>query len=269
MKRFTQKRMAITGAGGGLGREIALIFARQGWKIAVTDILPTSAEETLELVKKAGGDGMALACDVTQYEELTKLAEILEKEWGGVDIMVNNAGVAVGGNMEEQPIEDWRWILDINLMGVVHGCKAFIPQLRRQQNAHIINVASAAGLCSTPSMSSYNTSKAAVVGLSETLKSELRQYNIGVTVVCPTFFTTNLVDNSRLHGNHEKQEYADLSANSSLTAEKVAERVYKAVRKNKLYCVPMLDGRIFWRMKRYIPGLYFRLLATQARPNKD
>ncbi|MBT7711301.1 MAG: SDR family oxidoreductase [Deltaproteobacteria bacterium] len=269
MKRFTQKRMVITGAGSGLGRELALLFAGQGWKIAVTDIELETAEETLALVKKTGGDGMAVSCDVTQYEELTNLAAVVKKEWGGVDIMVNNAGVAVGGNMEEQPIEDWQWILNINLMGVIHGCKAFIPLLRQQKNSHIINIASAAGLCSTPSMSSYNTSKAGVVGLSETLKSELKQYNIGVTVVCPTFFTTNLVENSKLYGNHEKQEYADLSSDEKLSAEDVARRTYKAVRKNKLYCVPMLIGRIAWRLKRYLPGLYFLIMATQARPNKN
>jgi NAD(P)-dependent dehydrogenase (short-subunit alcohol dehydrogenase family) len=194
MKKFPKKRIVITGAGSGLGRAIAMEFAAQGWNICVSDINMDRANETLAMIKKNGGDGYAAFCDVTKPEQVDELAENLVKQWGGVDIVVNNAGVAAAGYMEKIPLETWEWILNINLKSVIYGCRTFIPILAKQGGGHIVNVASNAGIASLPEMSCYNVTKAGVISLSETLRAELKPKNIGVSVVAPTFFKTNLMD---------------------------------------------------------------------------
>src|SRR5690606_19558900 len=132
-------------------------------------------------------------CDVRDYSQLIALAQACETKLGGIDVVVNNAGVASGGFFEELSLEDWEWQISINLMGVVKGCKAFLPLLQRSQGK-IINVASMAALMQAPAMSNYNVAKAGVVALSESLLVELRGQEVGVHVLCPSFFQTNLMD---------------------------------------------------------------------------
>jgi len=268
MKRFPKKRIAITGAGSGFGRALALEFAGHGWNVASNDIDLAAAEETLDLVKKAGGDGLALKCDVTKIDEFENLAAQLEKEWKGVDIFVNNAGVAAGGFIEDHSLEDWDWLLSINLMGMVYGCKVFTPVLEKQEQGHIINVASAAGLVSAAEMSIYNVSKGAVVSLSETLRTELSPRGIGVTVVCPGFFKTNLL--STMRSTHDRGEKMGQSAMdlSETTAADVAKKTYTDVRKNKMYSIAMRDMRNFWRIKRFFPETYFKLMSKMYQSGR-
>ncbi|MCP4752417.1 MAG: SDR family oxidoreductase [Proteobacteria bacterium] len=265
MKKFPKKRIAITGAGSGIGRALALEFAGHGWRVASNDIDLAAAEETMELVRKAGGDGLAVKCDVTRIDELESLAALLDKEWDGVDIFVNNAGVASGGFMEDHPLEDWEWVLNVNLMGMVHGCKVFTPVLQRQGRGHLVNVASAAGLVSLAEMSIYNVSKAAVVSLSETLRSELAPRNIGVTVLCPSFFKTNLLGAMRT--THERQLKMAQKAMelSTTTAEDVARQLYKDVLKDKMYSIAMKEIRSLWRIKRFFPERYFKMMSKNYR----
>jgi len=132
MKRFPQKRVFITGAGSGFGRALALEFAAKGWRIGVSDIDESRAKETLGLVEQAGGSGMVILCDVTRLEDLEKAAQTLEQAWGGVDVVVNNAGVAGAGYIEKIPQTQWDWILDLNLKSVIYGCRVFVPMLEKQ-----------------------------------------------------------------------------------------------------------------------------------------
>jgi NAD(P)-dependent dehydrogenase (short-subunit alcohol dehydrogenase family) len=180
------KRMMITGAGSGLGREIALRWAREGWQLALADVNEVGLRETLELVRAAGGDGFVQRCDVRDYSQLTALAQACDQRLGGCDVIVNNAGVASGGFFSELSLEDWDWQIAINLMGVVKGCKAFLPLLERSQG-RIINIASMAALMQGPGMSNYNVAKAGVLALSESLLVELRQVGVarGLPVVLP------------------------------------------------------------------------------------
>jgi len=165
--RFETKTVVITGAGSGLGRGLALDFAKMGWRVAVSDINPVSANETTHLVDNAGGRGMAVKCDVTKPEEVQALADTVLSEWCSVDILINNAGVPVTGFMEDVTLEDWRFEIDIMLMSVVYGCRTFIPILKKQgRRGHIVNVASAAGVVSLPAMSPYNVTKTGVISLS-------------------------------------------------------------------------------------------------------
>ena len=259
MKRFPKKRIIITGAGSGLGRAISLEFAQMAWKIIVADVNMERAEETVTLINSAGGEGIAINCDVSRPEDLENAAELLEKEWGGVDIVVNNAGIAAGGYMEKIPLEEWDRIIGINFKGIIHGCRTFIPVLEKQGGGYIVNVASNAGIASLPEMSSYNATKAAAISLSETLKIELVKKNIGVTVVAPTFFKTNLMDSFTSPDERQRIMANAFFDKSTCSAEDVARLTVKAITRNKTYVVTPLDGNLTWYFKRLFPELYFKL----------
>lgn len=261
MKRFPQKRVVITGAGSGFGRALALVFAEKGWRIGVSDINEERAGETVGLVNNAGGTGEKYICDVTDPEQIDAMAGHYVNKWGGVDVVVNNAGVAGAGFMEETPLDLWRWMIDVDLMSVIYGCRTFIPILAEQGFGHLVNMASCAGIASFPEMSCYNVPKAGVISLSETLRVELAPKNIGVTVVAPSFFKTNLMD--QFKSPHARQ--ADMASaffeKSKVTAEDVARHAYNCAQKNKFYAVCQTDGRAIRLMKRLFPETYLRVSA--------
>ena len=212
-----QNRMMITGAGSGLGRVIAMRWARDGWRLALADVNEAGLAESLKLVREAGGDGFTQRCDVRDYSQLTALAQSCEEKFGGIDVIVNNAGVASGGFFGELSLEDWDWQIAINLMGVVKGCKAFLPLLERSKGK-IVNIASMAALMQGPAMSNYNVAKAGVVALSESLLVELALVEVGVHVVCPSFFQTNLLDSFRGPSPEMKHQVGKLLESSPISA---------------------------------------------------
>lgn len=261
MKRFPKKRVVITGAGSGLGRAISIQFARLGWHVCISDIDLQRARQTERQVADNGGKPLVIGCDVTKPEQLETLAEALEKQWGGVDIVVNNAGVASAGYMEKIRLETWDWIITLNLKSVIYGCRAFIPLLEKQGGGYIVNTASNAGIASLPEMSCYNVTKAGVISLSESLKVELTPKNIGVSVVAPTFFKTNLMDQF-ISPDPRQRQMADAFFNkSSVTAEDVARHVMRAIRRNRLYVITQWDGKLAWFSKRMTPEIYFKVLG--------
>jgi NAD(P)-dependent dehydrogenase (short-subunit alcohol dehydrogenase family) len=261
MKKFPNKRVVITGAGSGLGRSLALEFAKLGWKILVADIHMERANESVKLIEQAGGNGLEVQCDVTQWDQVKNLADTAVSNWGGADIIVNNAGVPAVGFVQDIPLEDWRWIMDINLMGVIHGCKAFIPLFKKQGGGHIVNTASAAGFCSLAEMGPYNVTKAGVISLSETLKMELAYQNIGITVVCPTFFKTNLMDQFRCTDKRQVEMANGFFRLSLGTAEGVSRHIIRCIRRNRLYTVTQPDAKMYWFLKRHTPNFYFKMLS--------
>jgi len=256
-----KKRIVITGGGSGLGRALALVYARKGWRVCVADMDARTVEETGRLIANVGGDGLIRACDVTSPGALEELAGAVKERWGGVDILVNNAGVAAAGTLAAISEERWEWIMDVNLKAVIEGCRRFAPLMEAQGSGHIVNIASSAGIVSLPEMSSYNVTKAAVISLSETLFAELAPKGIGVTVAAPTFFKTNLME--RFHSTDEQQRKVaeGLFAKSKYTADYVARQIEKAVRKKKLYVIPQWDGKILWWLKRLSPELFHRGMA--------
>jgi NAD(P)-dependent dehydrogenase (short-subunit alcohol dehydrogenase family) len=262
MKRLKGKRAAITGAGSGLGRALSLELAKQGWRILVTDIQEKRAQETLHLVTQAGGTGDALYCDVTAKNQVAAMADKMFCEWGGVDLLINNAGVSMAGFVGKSPLENWQWIVDIDLLGVIYGCHFFIPHMKKMGAGHIVNIASNAGIASLPEMAAYNVTKAGVISLSETLRSELAPYNIGVTAVCPSFFTSNLLENFR-YDTEEQYRIAEKLFNwwFSMDSHVVARRVLRAVQKNKLYVLPQIDAKFVWYAKRFFPSAYFAVIS--------
>lgn len=258
-----QNRMMITGAGSGLGREIALRWAREGWQLALGDISPDGLEETLALVREAGGDGFTQRCDVRDYSQLTAFAQACEARLGGIDVVVNNAGVASGGFFRDLSLEDWDWQLSINLMGVVKGCKAFLPLLERSQG-RVINIASLAALMQAPAMSNYNVAKAGVVALSESLLVELKPLGVDVHVVCPSFFQTNLLDSFRGPDPAMKAQVGKLLDSSPISAADIAEYIHAEVAKGTFMILPHEQGRMAWAIKRQSPEVIYQQMVTMT-----
>jgi NAD(P)-dependent dehydrogenase (short-subunit alcohol dehydrogenase family) len=258
-----QNRMMITGAGSGLGREIALRWARDGWRLALADVNEAGLAETLKLVREAGGDGFTRRCDVRDYSQLTALAQACEEQFGGIDIIVNNAGVASGGFFSELSLEDWDWQIAINLMGVVKGCKAFLPLLE-QSKGKIVNIASMAALMQGPAMSNYNVAKAGVVALSESLLIELRQQEVGVHVVCPSFFQTNLLDSFRGPTPAMKAQVGKLLESSPISAADIAEYIHAELAKGSFMILPHEMGRMAWALKQKNPQALYDEMADMA-----
>ena len=185
-------RVLVTGAGSGLGKAMVARWARAGARVLVTDVDEGAAKAVAEELDLA-----YQMLDVTSEESWELARDRVVADWQGVDVVVNNAGVGLGGRIEVVPMADWDWIIDINLKGVVRGCRTFTPLLKAQGGGHIVNVASMAAIMSLPAMGPYNVVKAGVLSLSETLRFELAPYGIGTTVVCPGFFQTNLPDAAR------------------------------------------------------------------------
>ena len=267
MSSAKNKRVVITGAGSGLGRELALSFARDGWQVAVADLLEEKAQETAHLVTKLGARVFALHCDVRSEESLNTLAADVAKEWGGFDVWINNAGVATAGTVEESPLTQWNWVLDINLLGCVRGSKAAISVLQKQKSGHIVNIASFAGIANPPAMASYNAAKAAVISLSESLRFEMAPHNVGVSVACPSFFKTDLLESGRGTVDESAQSSAPqmqkivgrLMEKATVTSQDVAEDILDAVKKKRFMVITHKDARLRANIKRASPELFFRL----------
>ncbi len=249
-----------------MGRAFCVEIVRRGGRVIVADVNLAAAEETVKLLAVEKERAYATKCDVGNIDEVEAIAKLADERFGGSDLIVNNAGVAVAGPMEQIPIEDWRWIVSVNLFGVVHGCKAFLPRFKAKGSGHVINVASAAGLVSAAEMGPYNVTKAGVVALSETLFNELVGTAVGVSVLCPTFFKTAIVANGRTHSAQKDTEKMAtiLMERSKLQADGVAKAALNAATKNQLYVVPMADGRWMWRLKRVAPELFHRRLIPSA-----
>lgn len=258
-------RVFLSGAGGGLGRAMALELAKEGARLLLTDVKLAAAEETAQLVTKAGGTAITQKCDVTKIEDVEAASDALIKHWGGTDIVLNNAGVSVAGKVGEVPLADWDWILRINLYGVVHGCHVFVPQLRRSGHGFVLNVASSAGFASLPEMGAYNVAKAGVISLSETLAVELRGSGVRVSALCPTFFRSGIVDQLRTPDATQRDIANEIMARTKVTSETIAKVALKGLERGKLYVVPQFDGGMVWRMKRFFPSLYPSVVSVGHR----
>ncbi|WP_372783454.1 SDR family oxidoreductase [Litorivivens sp.] len=255
----SQSRVLITGAAGGLGSALASEFVKQGWKVALCDVDRDAVEALAGRMKARGGDVLSARCDVTVESELIKLRELCEAEWGGLDVLINNAGIASMAAIHKEPLDRWQRLVEINLLGVVRGCHFFVPLFKQQGSGHIVNIASIAGVANTPYMAAYNATKAGVISLSETLLVELKPSNIGVTVVCPAMFKTGIaqgasIDNPKLLGALEAE-----MEKSPISADDIARQVFSAVQRKQFMVIPHRASRWMWRVKRVSPALYRRL----------
>lgn len=259
---MTLAHAVVTGAGSGLGRAIALGLARPGAKLLLADLNLEGCEETARLCEQRGATARALVIDVADAAQVERLGVEADAWLGRIDLVVNNAGVAAAGAIGEVPLEDWRWIIGINLWGVIHGCHVFTPRLVRQGSGAILNTASMAGFACAPLMGSYNVTKAGVIALSETLAAEVGDKGVGVTVLCPAFFKTNLLETARTADQQLMAMARGAFERASMTAADVAAAALRAVERRQLYCLPMREGRIAWRIKRLLPARFVRIVSS-------
>jgi NADP-dependent 3-hydroxy acid dehydrogenase YdfG len=258
------RSIVITGAGSGFGEALAHRYARAGYSVAVTDIDSARADAVLADVRAAGGSGFSLGLDVNSPPGWDGLYQRVMDEWGRLDILVNNAGVAAAGRLEDTSLEDWHWILETDLVSVVRGCHRFLPRMREQGTGHLVNVASFAGLTPVPEVSAYATAKAAVVALSEQLRVDLAGSGVGVTVVCPAYVQTRLLETFRSSDERHRSMVERWMARSTVSAAQVAERVYHAVEKQEFLVLTHRETRWLWRYRRWFPGWYYRMMVRIA-----
>lgn len=257
------RRVLITGAASGLGKSLALRFAADGWRVAVCDLDEDRLSQTAEEIDRAGGTCMYLRADVTSEQDIEQLAGSVSDHWGGLDVLVNNAGIAIAGRTDETSMEEWRRIFEVNFFGVLRTTQAMLPLI--SQGGHIINVASFAGIAAAPGLVAYNTTKAAVISFSESLRAELVDREIGVSVACPAFFKTRLMETSGAPHDKTRAMVERVMERSKITADDVAEQVFASVRTRQFMLIPHVDARWYWRWKRFFPELYFRGLQRMAR----
>lgn len=265
-KPSKQAYAVVTGAGSGIGRSFALELARRHGSIVCADINLAAAEETVALIEQEGARGFARQCDVGSAEQVQQLAEQAEKLLQHpVTLVINNAGVGLGGKFDELSLDDWQWCMNVNLWGVIHGCHYFVPGFKKQGRGAIINVASAASYTAAPEMSAYNVTKAGVRALSETLFAELKKDNIRVNVLCPTLVPTNIIKDGRIPERYSRLANHALMNYAMTTSDAVARLTLNRLDKGELYTTPQVDAKLFWMMKRASPDLYARFLGFSYR----
>jgi len=251
------QRVLITGSASGLGRAMALRFASEGARVAVADVNDERAAETVDEIVAAGGKALVIHCDITSDTSVNETVAAVKKAWRGLDVLVNNAGVAAAGTVTDTSMEDWSWMIDTNLLGAVRMCRGFLPMMQKQGSGYVINVASAAGIVQSPGMASYNVAKAGMIALSETLRNEVRRFGIGVTVVCPSFFATNLMESYRGPKSGVREMADKLMQRSRLDADDVADAVYRAMEKDELFVFAHNEARLAYHFKRLMPGVFY------------
>lgn len=233
MKDFRDRVVVITGAGSGIGRAAAHAFAAKGATVHLADIAVGRVEEVAGELRLLGAEAFAHGVDCRDAQGMEELADAVYRRHDRTDVLINNAGVGHAAMVHETRLADWKWVIDTNLWGVVHGLHAFVPRMIDQGgDAHIVNTASLAGLIGLPSMAPYCASKFAVMGLSESLGAELAPYGIGVTAVCPGVIDTDIVRAGRLEGTTavQKQRVAAYYRKRGIAPERVARDILRAIR---------------------------------------
>lgn len=261
-KQYTSKRAFITGAASGLGKAFATELAGDGWNIGMSDNNSIELEKAVEEMKALGANALMYQLDVSDKNQYKTVAEQFLQDAGGIDLLFNNAGVGDGGAFEEYSLENYEWMVSINQMGVVYGCYYFIPAMKKQQSGHILNTASAAAIGCAPTMGAYNMTKAAVVAISETLYSELMDFNIHVSCIQPTYFKTNISKSARGGGTIQKitQNFID---RSGLEAKEVSQEILTRAGKKELYIILPKSAHKMWLYKRFAPTKFRKVVKDQ------
>jgi len=250
MQDLTGKTAFVTGGASGIGLALGRTFARSGMKVMLADIEAHALQKAVESLQEIAPDISGVVCDVADAESVERAAQASFVAFGRVHVVCNNAGVAAGGGIDHISLDNWRWVIDVNLMGVVHGIKSFLPHIRAHgEGGHIVNTASMAGMDGGLGFSPYTASKFAVVSMSEGLAIELKPHSVGVSVLCPSFVRTLIGESGRnrpeRYGESRPLDPANPAAamvaeiarqiEAGLDPATVAERVLEAIRRDELY----------------------------------
>jgi len=263
MTELKGKVAVVTGAASGLGRAMALAFADEGMNVALGDVADVS--DTFARVEAKGVSAIALRVDVSRQEDVERFAQLVDRDLGGADVVCNNAGVSPLAAAWEGSLGDWQWIVGVNLWGVIHGVRSFVPRLMARGGGHVVNTASVAGLISPPGSAAYNVTKHAVVAYSETLYHDLRERGsaVGVSVLCPAYVRTGIADSERNRPAGvepsvktketlaREQMLKKAVSSGRLSADDVARAVVQAVKEDRFYVLthPRIKGAIRARME--------------------
>jgi NAD(P)-dependent dehydrogenase (short-subunit alcohol dehydrogenase family) len=258
--RLDGKTVVVTGAGSGIGRETALLCARRGADIAICDLNAEGLAATEAEARTLRRSVISRQVDVSNREQMRDFAEAVQGQVAAVDLLVNNAGVGHGGGLLDTPLDDWDWVVSINLMGVVHGCHFFVPAMvARGSGGHVVNLSSLAGYQASPALVAYSATKFAVLGLSLAIREELRPHRIGVTAVCPGIVATPITRTARLRGvsgepgarerivrNYERRGYGP---------DRVARNILRAVERDRAVAPITPESWVAWGLTRASPRL--------------
>ncbi len=266
MSYFEGKFALVTGAGSGIGRAVAVELDRLGCNVWLADINETSLYETAHHFTNKTSNHKISVVDCASRSAIETLATEIKNDVGYLDITINNAGVGLGATFEEMKIEDFEWLMNINFWGVVYGCKAFLPLIKRAKKGHIVNISSVLGMVSLPTVSAYNASKFAVRGFTESLRQELDGTSVHVCCVHPGGIDTNIALNSRgTINNMSREEKAEKFKKVARTSpEYAAKKITKAIQKRKKRLLIGTDAHLMSTLSRLLPVSYSKILAGLA-----
>jgi NAD(P)-dependent dehydrogenase (short-subunit alcohol dehydrogenase family) len=253
------RRVLVTGAASGLGAALTARFRARGDEVLATDVSWAGSETGAGV---PSSNGMKL--DITSDDDWAAALVAVEERWGGLDLLVNNAGVAGGGRIDVAGLDEWEWIVQVDLLGAVRGCRTFAPMLKRQGSGRIVNVASLAGLVHPAGMASYNAVKAGVVALTETLGHELAPYGVGASVVCPSYFRTDLMASLRGADQALRSVVTPLVERSPVTAGDIADQVLAGIDAGDDMILPDPAARAAYDLKLRDRAAYDEQLRRQA-----
>jgi NAD(P)-dependent dehydrogenase (short-subunit alcohol dehydrogenase family) len=258
MKDFTGKAAFITGGAGGIGLAMARALGQRGMKVAIADVEAETCARAVETLRREGIVAIGCACDVSDREQLAEAATRTFREFGKVHVLCNNAGVSRAGPIETIASSDWDWVIGVNLKGLVHGLQLFLPHMKAHgEDGHIVNTASVNGVVGSALAGPYSATKFAVVGLSEVLAAELQETPIGVSVLCPSWVKTRMLDNGRNRparfggpvnlgadsGNAERNARYAKALESGLDPAYIAQLVIGAIETRRLFVFTHADTR--------------------------
>lgn len=260
--KLTDGVVVVTGAGSGIGRATALAFANKGARVAICDV----DQPRLDTLATELGDRMLLSrkVDVADRAAMEAFAGEVHEHVPAVDVVVNNAGVAVGGTFLEISLDDWDWIVGINLKGVVHGCHFFVPRMVERKRGHVINISSILGIYPAPTVTAYVATKFAVLGLSQSLRAELAQHQIGVTAICPGMINTQIVADGRVRGmaGERREKVKAAFHKKGASPDLVAAAILDAVRTNPAVRTVGKDAALIHTLTRIAPQMSLKLASS-------
>lgn len=274
MKNLNNKVAAITGAGSGIGRALAILLAQKGCNLALADVNESGLTETRQLLSAYPVKVTQTRLDVSNEQAVYQWADDVEAEHGKVNIIINNAGVALSGTVAGLSLDEYRWITDINFWGVVYGTKAFLPKLEKSGEGQVVNVSSVFGLASQPLMSGYNATKFAVRGFTESLRQDLELTNSCVSSTCvhPGGIKTNIAKAARMSDSCETATgvsndaaTADFEKLFINTPEKAARTIVNGIEKNKRRVLIGPDAKMFDLLVRLLPSAYQKIFTLAVK----